>query len=85
MLMYTQLYFKCITNKDLLHSTWNSVQCYVAAWMGGEFWEECIHVYVRQNAFWGSPENITTFLMRYSVGAGASGGALYLFQVSKGT
>ena len=48
------------------HGTWNSVQCYVAAWMRGEFREECIHVYVRQNAFWGSPENITTLLMRYS-------------------
>ena len=24
----------------------NSAQCYVAAWMGGEFWAEWIHVYV---------------------------------------
>ena len=30
------LYLKRITNKDLLHSTWNSAQCYVAAWMGGD-------------------------------------------------
>ena len=36
------LYLKRITNKDLLHSTWNSAQCYVAAWMGGEFGEEWI-------------------------------------------
>ena len=28
---------KWITDKDLLYSTWNSTQCYVAAWMGGEF------------------------------------------------
>ena len=35
--MYTLLYFKWITNKDLLHSTWNAARCYVAAWMGGEF------------------------------------------------
>ena len=35
--MFTLLYFKLITNKDLLYSTWNSAQCYVAAWMG---WEE---------------------------------------------
>ena len=26
-----------ITNKDLLSSTGNSAQCYMAAWMGGEF------------------------------------------------
>ena len=64
--MYTLPYLKWITNKDLLYSTWNSVQCYVAAWMGGEFREECIHVYVRLNAFGGSPENITTLLMSYS-------------------
>ena len=34
--MYTLLYLKWITNKDLLYSTWNSAQCYMAAWMGGE-------------------------------------------------
>ena len=28
---------KWITSKDLLCSTGNSVQCYVAAWMGAEF------------------------------------------------
>ena len=35
--MYTLLYLKWITNRDLLSSTGNSAQCYVAAWMGGEF------------------------------------------------
>ena len=39
--MYTLLYLKWITKKDLLYSTRNSAQCYVAAWMerdfGGEF------------------------------------------------
>ena len=34
--MYPLLYFKWITNRDLLFSTRNSVQCYVAAWMGEE-------------------------------------------------
>ena len=29
--MYTLLYLKWITNKDLLYSTGNSAQCYVAA------------------------------------------------------
>ena len=33
--MYTLLYSKWITNKDLLYSTWNSAHCYVPAWMGG--------------------------------------------------
>ena len=32
--MYTLLYLKWITNKDLVQSTRNSAQCYVAAWMG---------------------------------------------------
>ena len=30
---YTLLYFKWRSNKDLLHSTGNSAQCYVAAGM----------------------------------------------------
>ena len=33
--MYTLLYLKWITNKDLLYSTGNSAQRYVATWMGG--------------------------------------------------
>ena len=36
---------KWIINKDLLHSTCNSAQCYVAAWMGGEFEGEWTYVY----------------------------------------
>ena len=44
--MYTLLYLKWITNKDLLYSTGNSGQCYVAAWMGREFGGEWIHVYI---------------------------------------
>ena len=43
--MYTLLYLKWVTNKDLLYSTWNSAQFYMAAWIGGEFGEEWIHVY----------------------------------------
>ena len=38
--MYTLLYLTWITNKDLLYSSWNSAQCYVAAWIGGEFGRE---------------------------------------------
>ena len=44
--MYTLLYLKWIINKDLLYSTGNSVQCYEAAWVGGEFGREWIRVYV---------------------------------------
>ena len=39
------------TNKDLLNSMWNSAQCYVAAWMGGEFAGKWIHVYVWLSPF----------------------------------
>ena len=35
--IYTLLYLKWITNKDLLYSTQNSAQCYVVAKMGGDF------------------------------------------------
>ena len=34
-----------ITNKDLLHNTWNSAQYYVATQMRREFGGEWIHVY----------------------------------------
>ena len=43
---YTVLYLKWITNKDLLYSTDNSAQCYVAAWMRAESGGELIHVCV---------------------------------------
>ena len=35
--MYSLLHLKWIINKDLPYSTWNSAQCYVAAWMEGKF------------------------------------------------
>ena len=40
MSIYTLLYLKWITNKDLLYSTWNSAQCYMPALMGGGFGQE---------------------------------------------
>ena len=49
--MYTLLYLKWITNKDLLYSTWNSAQCYVPAWMGVRFGGEWIHIYVWLSPF----------------------------------
>ena len=49
--MDTLLYLKQITNKDLLYSKWYSVWCYAAAWMGGEFGGEWIHVYLWLSPF----------------------------------
>ena len=43
--MYTLLYLKQITNKDLLYSTANSAQCNVATQMGKGFEKEQIQVY----------------------------------------
>ena len=48
---YTLLYLKWIINKNLLCSTGNSAQCYMAAWVGGKFGGEWIHVYVLQSPF----------------------------------
>ena len=47
--MYTLPYLKWITNKVLLYTTGKSAQCYVAAWMGGEF-EGYIYVYTHMYA-----------------------------------
>ena len=49
--MYTLLYLKWITIRDLLDSTGNSAQCYVTAWMGGKFGGEWIQVGVRLSPF----------------------------------
>ena len=62
---YTVLYLKLITNKDLLYSKRNSAQCYVAAWMGGEFGEKwrmdmCICM---AESLCCPPETITTLLI----------------------
>ena len=44
--MCTLLYLNWIANKDLLYSTGNSAQCYMAAWNTGEFRGEWIRVYI---------------------------------------
>ena len=49
--MYTLLYLKWITNKDLLYCTGNSAQCYEAVGMGGEFGGEWIQVHVWLSPF----------------------------------
>ena len=43
---YTLLCLKWVTNKNLLYSTGNSAQRYMAAWMEEEFGREWIHIYV---------------------------------------
>ena len=43
---YALLCLKWIVDKGLLFSTWNSAQCSVVAWMGGDFGGEWIHVYI---------------------------------------
>ena len=65
MVMYLLMYLKWITNKDLLYNTWNSAQCYVAAWMGedlGERMDTCIYM---DESLHLSPENITALLIGY--------------------
>ena len=49
--MYRLLYSKWITNKDLLYGTWESLQCYVPAWIGRGYGGEWIHVYVWLSPF----------------------------------
>ena len=44
--IYTLLYIKQITNKDLLYSTGNSIQYSVMAYMRKESKKEWIYVYV---------------------------------------
>ena len=46
--MYTLLYLKWITNKEVLYGTWNSAQCYVAIWVGEEVGGEGIHIHEGQ-------------------------------------
>ena len=48
---YTLLYLKWIMSKDLLYSTGNSAQCYMPAWLRGEFGREWIHAYIRLSPF----------------------------------
>ena len=65
--VYTPLYLKWITNKDLLFSTGNFAQCYVAAWNGEEFGGEWIHVYVMDESLHCLPETVTTLLIGYTL------------------
>ena len=44
--VYTLLYLKWITGKDLLHRAQNPAQYHVAAWMGGDLGAGCLYVCV---------------------------------------
>ena len=48
---HTLLCLEWMANGDLLCSTGNSDQCQEAAWMGGEFGREWIHIHVRLCCF----------------------------------
>ena len=61
---YRVLYLKWITNKDILYSTANSVQCYVAAWMGSlREMDTCICM---AESLCCPPETITALLIGYT-------------------
>ena len=65
--MYTLLYLKWITNKDLLQSTWNSVQMLCGSLDGRGVGGEWIHVYVQLSPFADSlPETIASLLIGYT-------------------
>ena len=64
--MYTLLYLKWITNKDLSSSTWNSAQCYMPSLDGRGVWgrmDTCICVAESLHC---SPETTTTLLTGYT-------------------
>ena len=58
--MYTLLCLKWVSKKGPVYSTWNSAQCYVAAWMEGEFGGKWIQVYV-----WLSPSAVHLILSQH--------------------
>ena len=64
--VYTRLYLKWITNRDLLCSTWNSARCHLAAWMEGEFGGEWLYVCIWLSPFAVHLELFTTLLIGYT-------------------
>ena len=53
---------KIETDKDLLYSTGNSAQCYVADWMGGEFWGRMDTCICMAQSLCCSPETIALLI-----------------------
>ena len=63
--MHTAI-FKMVTNKDLLYSTWNSAQCYVASYMGGESGGRMNTCMCMAESLLCSPFRTPTFLIGYT-------------------
>ena len=64
--MHTLQHLKWMTNKDLLYSTWKSVQCYGSAFMGGWLEEQMDTGTGMTESLYCSPETITTLLISYT-------------------
>ena len=63
--MYTLLHLKWITNKDLLHSTWNSAQLLCASLDRSGVWGRMDTCICMAESLRCSPEITTTWLIRY--------------------
>jgi len=55
------VYLKWVTNKDLLWSTGNSAQCYVAAWVREELGGEGTRASCLAESLCCPPETVTTY------------------------
>ena len=64
-MLYTLLYLKWIINKDLLYNTWNSIQCYVPAWMGEGVWGRMDTRICMAESLCCSPETTTALLIQW--------------------
>ena len=63
--IYRLLHLKWITNKDILYSTGNCAQCYVAAWMGRVF-QVNGYMYIMAESLHCSSATITILLIGYT-------------------
>ena len=61
--MYTLLYLKWVTNKDLLYSAGNAAQCYLAGLDGSGLWGRVDAGTCTAELFRSSPQNITMLLI----------------------
>jgi len=64
--VYTLLYLKWISNKDLLYGTWDSAQWSVAARMGDPVWERMDTCICTAASLCCSPETIIIVLISYT-------------------
>ena len=63
--MHTQIYWRWITNEDLVYSTWDSAQCCVAAWMAGSWGRMDTRICMAESLC-SSPKITTTFFIGYT-------------------